>query len=109
MKTKITLALLMCGIGAVAASSLASAATPDLNQPTIVVKYVPAELATYQGARRLYARLSVAAAEVCPNYGSPHWITRQVKECREQAISNAVANVHNPRLAAVLLSSSDRG
>ena len=34
MNPKITLAMLMCGIGAVAAAGMASAATPDLDAPS---------------------------------------------------------------------------
>jgi len=109
MKNKITLAMLMCGIGAAAAAGVAGAATPDLDAPTIAVKYDPATLESYDGARQLSARLANAAVEVCPNYGNPHWISHQVQLCRERAIENAVAKVHNPRLAAVYLSSTKHG
>ena len=109
MNSKITLAMLMCGIGAVAATGVASAATPDLDAPSIAVKYDPASLDTNDGARRLYVRLANAAAEVCPNYDNPHWISHQVQVCRDHAIENAVAKVHNPRLAAIYLSASKHG
>jgi UrcA family protein len=109
MSPKITLAMLMCGIGAAAAAGMASAATPDLETPTIVVKYNPATLDSYEGARRLYVRLANAAVEVCPNYGNPHWMSHQVQVCRDRAIENAVAKVHNPRLAAIYLSSTKHG
>jgi UrcA family protein len=109
MNNKITLAMLMCGIGAVAGAGMASAATPELDTPAIAVKYDPASLDTYDGARRLYTRLANAAAEVCPNFENPHWISHQVEVCREHAIESAVAKVHNPRLAAVYLSATKRG
>ena len=109
MNTKITLAMLMCGVGAAASAGMASAATPSLDMPTIAVKYDPAALNSYEGARQLYARLANAAAEVCPSFDSPRWISHQVQACREQAIESAVAKVHNPRLAAVHLSASKRG
>ena len=109
MNPKITLAMLMCGIGAAAAAGVASAATQDLDVLTIAVKYDPATLQTDSGARRLYARIADAAAQVCPNYDTPRWVTQRVQLCREQAIEGAVAKVHNPRLAAVYLSSSKRG
>ena len=108
MNNKITLAMLMCGIGAVAAAGMASAATPDLDAPSIVVKYDPATLDSYSGARQLYARLENAAAEVCPNY-DPRWVSHQVQVCRDHALESAVANVHNPRLAAIHLSATKRG
>lgn len=109
MKNKTTtLAMLMCGIGAVAAAGMASAATPDADVPSIAVKYDPATLDSYSGARQLYARLASAAAEVCPSY-EPRLISRQVQQCRQHALENAVAKVHNERLAAIYLSATKRG
>jgi UrcA family protein len=108
MNSKITLAMLMCGIGAVAAAGVAGAATPDLDAPSIAVKYDPASLDTNDGARQLYARLANAAVEVCPSYDA-HWISHQVEQCRAHAIESAVAKVHNPRLAAIYLSATKRG
>jgi UrcA family protein len=109
MSPKITLAMLMCGMGAATAGGVASAATPDLDVPAITLKYDPAVLGTDGGARRLYARIVNAAADVCPEYINPHWVSPQVQACREKAIENAVAKVHNERLAAVYLSSTKRG
>jgi UrcA family protein len=108
MNNKITLAMLMCGMGAVAAAGVAGAATPDLDAPSIAVKYDSATLDSYDGARQLYARLENAAVEVCPSY-DPHWVSHQVQVCREHAIESAVAKVHNPRLAAIYLSATKRG
>jgi UrcA family protein len=109
MSPKITLAMLMCGIGAGTAAGVAGAATPDLDVPAIAVKYDPATLDTDSGARQLYARIANAAVQVCPNYDNPHWVTHQVEMCRARAIENAVTKVHNPRLAAVYLSASKHG
>ena len=105
---KITLAMLMCGVGVVAGAGMASAATPDQDVPTITVKYDPASLDTNDGARQLYARLANAAVEVCPSYDA-HWISHQVEQCRAHAIESAVAKVHNPRLAAIYLNATKRG
>ena len=109
MNHKITLAMLMCGMGAATAAGVASAATPDLDVPAITVKYDPAVLGSDSGARRLYARIVNAAAEVCPEYLNPHFVSPQVQACREKAIENAVMKVHNERLAAVYISSTKRG
>jgi UrcA family protein len=109
MSPKITLAMLMCGIGAGTAAGVAGAATPDLDAPAIAVKYDPAALDTDSGARRLYAAIANAAAQVCPDYNNPHWVTHRVEVCRERAIENAVAKVHNSRLAAVYLSATKHG
>ena len=108
MNSKITLAMLMCGIGAVAAAGVAGAATPDADAPSIAVKYDPATLDNYKGARQLYVRLENAAVEVCPSI-DPHFVSHQVQVCRQHAIESAVAKVHNPRLAAIYLSATKRG
>jgi UrcA family protein len=108
MNPKITLAMLMCGIGAAAAAGIAGAATPDLDVRTLAVKYDPTALETDGGARQLYARIANAAVEVCPSF-DPHLVSREVQACREQAIAGAVAKVHNERLAAVYLSATKHG
>ena len=108
MKLKITLAMLMCGIGAAAAAGVAGAATQDSDVRTLAVKYDPTALETDGGARQLYARITKAAADVCPSF-DPHLVSRDVQMCREQAIAGAVAKVHNERLAAVYLSATKRG
>ena len=41
MKLKITLAMLMCGLGAAAAAGIAGAAPADLEVRTLAVKYDP--------------------------------------------------------------------
>jgi UrcA family protein len=108
MSPKITLAMLMCGIGAAAAAGVGGAATPDPDVRTLAVKYDPAALETDGGARQLYARITKAAADVCPSF-NPHLVSPTVQACREQAIAGAVAKVHNERLAAVYLSATKRG
>jgi UrcA family protein len=108
MKLKITLAMLMCGIGAAAAAGVAGAATQDSDVRTLAVKYDPTALETDGGARQLYARITKAAADVCPSF-DPHLVSRDVQMCREQAIAGAVAKVHNERLAAVYLSATKHG
>jgi UrcA family protein len=107
MNLKITLAMLMCGIGA-AAAGVANAVTPDADAPRIMVKYDPATLDSDAGARALYARLAKAAAEVCPNF-EPHFISPQVQVCRSHALEDAVAKVHNERLVAVYRGANKNG
>ena len=78
MTIKITLAMLMCGIGAVGAAGAAGAATPDSDTPSIALKYDPAALNSDAGARKLYARIESAAVQVCPSYGD----TIIISSCR---------------------------
>jgi len=107
---KITIAMIVCGIVGAAFIGAASAATTDDEALRVIVRYNPQSLDTEGGARALYSRLVQAAVEVCPQGSdSPHWITRQVRECREQSIARAVFQVNNPRLAAVYAASSKSG
>lgn len=108
-RPKVTLMMIMCGIfGAVSAGAV-SAATTDDDVRSITVRYSPASLETDQGAQALYHRLVKAAIEVCPQYGNPHFVTREVRHCREQSIANAVIKINNPRLAAVHATTAKNG
>ncbi len=109
-RPKITMAMIVCGMAGAAFIGAASAATLDDDLPRITVRYNPQSLDTESGARALYSRLVKAAVEVCPQGAdSPHWISKQVRECREQAVARAVFQVNNPRLAAVYAISSKSG
>ncbi len=103
---KVTLAMLICGIFAAAA---AGAASPDQDTPAVKVQYDPAVLATESGARHLYARLARAAAEVCPEYVSPHLVSPEVQACRAHSLQAAVMKINNPRLVAVYQSNAHIG
>ena len=90
----------------VLAPGLASAAdlapTRTDGPPSITVRYTDLNLATEDGTTVLYARLVAAAPNVCAVSDIRN--LRQVaaaEDCRQQAIANAVRDVHNPRLAAV--------
>jgi UrcA family protein len=109
MNLKITLAMLMCGIGAVGAAGAAGAGTPDSDVPSIALKYDPAALNSDAGARKLYARIESAAVQVCPSHGDTIIISHAARECRQHAIESAVEKTHNPRLAAIYLSNGKRG
>ena len=109
-RRRITLAMIVCGMVGAACIGAASAATTEDDAPSITIRYNPQSLDTESGARALYNRLVKAAVEVCPpSSGSPHWISRQVRECREQAVARAVFQVNNPRLASVYATSSKSG
>jgi UrcA family protein len=106
---KVTLAMLMCGMFGAAGIGAAAAASPDADVPSIKVAFDPATLATESGARHLYARLANAAAEVCPDYMNPHFVSHQVQECRTHSLQQAVMKINNPRLVAVYQSNSHSG
>jgi UrcA family protein len=105
-----TLSLILCAIAAGTAAGAVSAATPDEEVPRLVVHYRPDSLATDQGARLLYARLTHAAEQVCPaEFTGSRLVSTAVLRCREQAVARAVREIDNPRLAAVSANGSKRG
>ncbi|HMK84706.1 MAG TPA: UrcA family protein [Steroidobacteraceae bacterium] len=105
---KLPLIVLICGIAGTA--SAASAATADEEPLTTIVKYNPVALDSDVGALTLYRQLVQAAAQVCPqDSSSPLFLTRQVRECREQAVARAVFKINHPKLVAVYTSNSKHG
>jgi len=89
-------------LAAAAAASIgftaaAGAQTSD-QPPKLVVRYSPASLDSDSGVRQLYGRLVAAAEEVCvqPVGKLP---SAAVIACRQRAVANAVAQIHNSRLA----------
>jgi UrcA family protein len=109
-KPKITLAMLMCGIVSAAGIGAVSAATPDEDVRSVAVRYDAQAVSTEQGAKTLYRRLVSAADAVCPaDPVSSHFISRAVRECREQSIARAVFKINTPSLVAVYNTSSKHG
>jgi UrcA family protein len=97
------IALLVLGTFAgVMAAGAASAASPDDNVPTVVVKYSEQSLATDAGVYTLYRRITSAAKQVCPDASIRNFsVQRQVEQCRDQAIARAIQKIDNSRLAAL--------
>jgi UrcA family protein len=97
------LALLVLGsVAGVMAAGAASAASADDDVPRIVVKYSEQSLATDEGVQTLYRRITNAAKQVCPDV-STRDLSRHVKsvQCQDQAISRAIRQIDNSRLAAL--------
>lgn len=70
--------------------------------PQVVVSYADLNLDTDAGALALYRRISNAARRVCADHGSRDvQQMRAVRACREQAITRAISDVGNEKLAAV--------
>jgi UrcA family protein len=95
-KSAAALAAVVLGFGV---ASAAGAQTPDAEAPRLVIHYSPSSLATESGVRRLYGRLVSAAEKVCPQPQVARWASDAVIECRRQALADAVAQIHNARLA----------
>jgi UrcA family protein len=97
-------------LGLALGAGAASAATPDQDAPSRVVRYSAAELASSSGVQDLYRRLQVAARKVCPADAVIDLRTKVlVDECRAQAVSRAIQQINNPQLAALHATSSKSG
>jgi UrcA family protein len=90
--------------------SVAGAATPAADVPSVVVSYGDLNLSNEQGTRALYRRIVAAARQVCPVQ-----ITRELSSvaasnaCQADAIARAVRELNNPQLAAVHAARSKHG
>jgi UrcA family protein len=94
--------LLLGGFAGLAAAGAAGASPASSDVATLAVRFNPDMLATDSGARALYRRLALAAEKVCPPQPTvSRLIPDAVVKCREQAITAAVNEIHNQRLAAV--------
>jgi UrcA family protein len=94
--------LVLGGLAGLSLAGTAVAADEQGTEREATVRYSESSLATDEGARALYSRLARAAQKVCP--AEPvyaHISTSSVLECRQKALSAAVAKIHNQRLAAL--------
>lgn len=101
--------LLASAIGCVMAAGAASAADLAGDPPSVAVRFSSDELTTDAGARNVYRRLVAAANKVCPQDDYSIWLRERVRACRTQAIARAVAQINNPRLAALQGTASSSG
>jgi UrcA family protein len=68
--------------------------------PSVTIRFADLNLNTAAGARTLYQRISGAARLVCGPDGRGFDEAREWRGCYEQAVRNAVTQVHNPLLRA---------
>jgi len=89
-------------LGGLAGVMAAGAAAFDNDPPSIVVKYSDLTLATDSGVSQLYRRITAAARLVCPDAPIRDLgMRQQVEACRNQAVTRAVRQIDNSRLAAL--------
>jgi UrcA family protein len=86
------------GAASLGLSVAAGAQTGD-QAPKLVLHYSPASLSTDSGVRHLYDKLVAAAEKVCAEPQMGLFPTNAELACRKQAVSEAVAQIHNSRLA----------
>ncbi len=94
-------AVLACGLTYALVPVARAESAPDV--PKIEVRYTDLNLATEQGVRTLYRRIASAARTVCP-HGEGSIIPKVAdisRTCIREAISRAVQEVNDPRLAEV--------
>jgi len=78
--------------------------------PALRVSYGDLNLATEQGSMALYGRLVNAARAVCVVEDNRDLrAVAAVNACREQAIAQAVRDVHSPMLASVYAAQARHG
>ena len=96
-----TLVLSACVV-AVLGTNLANAAVPP-SAPSIVVRYSDLDVATPNGAAKLYRRIASAAQKVCPDADSSRLEDKMATwSCRRQAVNRAVESVNSPEVAGLL-------
>jgi UrcA family protein len=91
----------------VGAASSAQVPTNDGGMRSVTVKYEDLNLATEEGSRALYGRLTVAASEVCPEVGDTLLALRQNRDaqrCVTETVQRAVKEIKNPKFAEVAAS-----
>ena len=94
--------VLLGGLAGVIAAGAAGAATSDSDVPSVVVKFNDLTLDTDDGVNRLYRRIESAARRVCPDgIMGDLAAQQQVERCRRQAMTRAIRQIDNPRLAAL--------
>jgi UrcA family protein len=99
---RIALAAIACGI---ALTTTARADQSDGEPLTKVVSYADLNVKGEPGARTLYGRLRVAAAEVCaPFRGNSLRERTKWRECFNPALARSVAEIGEPMLTAYHLS-----
>lgn len=105
-RIKFTLLLL----GSFAGVMAAGAANAADDVPSVAVKYTQESLADSGGVNDLYRRITMAARQVCPDASIRDLaVMHQVAQCREQAVTRAIRQIDNPRLAALHASRSKNG
>lgn len=84
-------------------SAVTQAATPDSSTaPQVIVHFADLNLATPEGAQALYARIRVAAKQVCgPEDDRNLMVFGMRRACMHKAIADAIAHVSSAQLTAL--------
>lgn len=89
-------------VAAVLGADVATAASPP-SAPSVVVRYSDLDVASPNGAAKLYRRIASAAQKVCPDPESSRLEDKMATwSCRRQAVNRAVESVNSPEVAGLL-------
>lgn len=92
----------LTGVASLASPAVAAAGQPSAAGLQTNVYYDLRDLSTERGTREIYLRIVRAARRVCPGYDSKYEdAVSASKECQRQAITRAIAQIGNERLAAL--------
>ncbi|HTV80852.1 MAG TPA: UrcA family protein [Steroidobacteraceae bacterium] len=98
--TRVAAAAGVVGLMALGAGAPVSAA--GLIGPDVVVRYGDLDLKSRAGAERLYARIQLAAGQVCGLADSQELVMHDAAvRCQRQLVAHAVAGIPSTQLAAV--------
>jgi UrcA family protein len=94
-------AVIYCILGMAAMGFTAAQAADDI-PPSKTVKFADLNIHTPEGAKALYQRIRVAAADVCDaSIGSDPVVRQAMRSCVDTAIDDAVKKVNAPYLTAL--------
>jgi UrcA family protein len=99
MRTSIASALVLValGFGLTAPAGATARVNPNEETYRTTVHFGDLDVKTRQGADELYSRLDLAAMRVCEDATEPYVrLTRTYKECRHEALSDAVREINSP-------------
>ena len=106
-----TVLALFAAVGAIATATVVAAPATIDEVPQIAVDYSDLNLNTEEGIRVLHRRLVGAADRVCPRTDGrvKLEVKAAARECRKQALEQAVRDIGSPELAALHAATTTRG
>jgi len=88
--------------GTLASGLAVVSSAADSDAPHVLVKYADLNVSSPEGAATLYARIRMAAGEVCRSFDSREFATKNALDtCIHKAIADAVNKVDQPALFTV--------
>ena len=109
--TKCTVLAVFAAVGVVASPALLAEPRSDFGVPALEVAYGDLDLTNAEGVKALVRRLTTAAERVCPRTDGRVGLERPLaaRECRKQALEQAVRTIGSPELAALHATTAPRG